>query len=55
MIKTEKIFRFMGFYISRSGILHTKTLFAEFMVNISVTDGHFIYLGKNMYKLNKEE
>lgn len=55
MSKTEKIFRFMGFYVSKSGVLHTKTLFAEFMANLSVTDGHFIYLGRNMYKLNKEE
>jgi hypothetical protein len=55
MTNTERFFRFMGFYVSRSGVLHTKTLFAKFMANLSVTDGHFIYLGRNMYKLNKEE
>ena len=51
----ETIFKLMGFYVSRSGILHTKTLFARVMANMSVTDGHFVYLGRNMYKLNKEE
>lgn len=50
----ETFFKLMGFYVSRSGILHTKTLFARFITNIGVTDGHFIYLGRNMYKLNKE-
>jgi hypothetical protein len=51
----KTFFKLMGFYVSRSGILHTKTLFAVLMANIGVTDGHFIYLGRNMYKLNKEE
>jgi hypothetical protein len=51
----KTFFKLMGFYVSRSGILHTKTLFAKFIVNMSVTDGDFIYLGRNMYKLNKEE
>jgi hypothetical protein len=50
----ETFFKLMGFYVSRSGILHTKTLFARFIANMSVTSGHFIYLGKNIYKLNKE-
>ena len=48
MMKTENIFRFMGFYVSKSGILHTKTLFATLMANMSVTDGHFVYLGRYM-------
>ena len=55
MTKTEKFFRLMGFYVSRSGILHTKTRFAKFTADRGVIDGHFIHLGKNMYKLNKEE
>jgi hypothetical protein len=49
------VFELMGFYVSRSGILHTKTLFAKFMTSLGVRDGHFVYLGRNMYKLNKEE
>jgi len=53
MTNTERFFRFQGFYVSRSGILHTKTLFARFIANMGVRDGNFIYLGKNMYKLNK--
>ena len=51
----KTFFKLMGFYVSKSGILHTKTLFAEFIANMNVTDGDFIYLGRNMYKLNKEE
>jgi hypothetical protein len=54
MTKTERFYRFLGFYISRSGILHTKTWFAKFMSDNAVIDGNFIYLGKNMYKVNKE-
>lgn len=54
MTKTEKFFRFLGCYVSRSGILHTKTLLAKFLANQGVVDGTFVYLGKNMYGLNKE-
>jgi hypothetical protein len=55
MSNTERFFRLLGFYVSRSGILHTKTMFARFITNMGVRDGGFIYLGKNMYKLNKGE
>ena len=48
-------FKLMGFYVSRSGILHTKTWFAKFMADRGVIDGDFIYLGRNMYKVNREE
>jgi hypothetical protein len=51
----KTFFKLMGFYVSRSGVLHTKTLFARLIASMGVTNGHFIYLGKNMYKLNKEE
>jgi hypothetical protein len=54
MNNTERFFRFMGCYVSRSGVLHTKTLFARFIANMGVRDGGFIYLGKNVYKLNKK-
>jgi hypothetical protein len=49
------IFELMGFYISNSGYLHAKTWLAKFMANMSVRDGHFVYLGRNVYKLNKEK
>ncbi len=55
MTKTERFFRFLGCYVSRSGILHTKTLLAKFLANQGVIDGTFIYLGKNMYGLNKKK
>jgi hypothetical protein len=51
----ETIFKLMGLYVSRSGILHTKTWLAKFLADRGVVDGNFIYLGRNMYKLNKEE
>jgi len=49
------IFELMGFYVSNSGYLHAKTKFAKLMVNIGVRDGHFVYLGRNVYKLTKNE
>jgi hypothetical protein len=55
MSNTERFFRFLGCYVSRSGILHTKTWLAKFMAEKGVVDGQFVYLGKNMYKLSKEE
>jgi hypothetical protein len=55
MTNTERFFRFLGCYVSRSGILHTKTWFAKIMADRGVIDGNFIYLGRNMYKVNKEE
>ena len=55
MTNTERFFRFLGCYVSRSGILHTRTWFAKIMADRGVIDGNFIYLGRNMYKLNKEE
>ena len=53
MTNIERFFRFLGCYVSRSGILHTKTLFARFIANMGVRDGSFMWLGKNMYKSNK--
>ena len=55
VIMVKFIFELMGFYVSNSGYLHAKTKFAKLMVNIGVRDGHFIYLGRNVYKLTKNE
>jgi hypothetical protein len=55
MTNTVRFFRFLGCYVSRSGILHAKTWLAKFLADRAVIDGQFIYLGRNMYGLNKEK
>jgi len=53
MTNTERFFRFLGCYVSRSGILHVKTWLAKFIANMGVRDGYFEFLGRDMYKIKK--
>jgi hypothetical protein len=51
----KTFFKLIGCYVSRSGILHTKTLLAKFLADRAVVDGQFVYLGRNMYGLNNKK